>query len=405
MSSSDKLPLSAEQSVRRLKDPFIHVPTPGDHYSGATGSAVITVLYELGRIHVRRGGELQVVVGADTRHDYPVGTCIPVVFPPPLGRWDKLLDVGLGRAGLPRTRVSHLYAPAARAIDPSCRGTVVVHNAPAVLSRFRKQAPRTTLCLHVHNQLFGTYRGREAEQTLASADHVVCVSEFIANDVRAKAPARADRVIALPNGVDTDRFRPAPPGSTDDVPTILFVGRMVPQKGPDLLLRAAAKLRSPRRQFRIRIVGSINFDPHAELSGYEQELRQLAAPLGDSVEFVPFQDREAVLGEYQAADIFCAPSNWDEPCSLTVSEAMACGVPTIAARRGGIPEVGGNAALYFDPPDIDALAERLAYLIDQPEARTHWGHLGRNQAESISWERQYERLCVLLGGGSGPRGS
>jgi glycosyltransferase involved in cell wall biosynthesis len=170
---------------------------------------------------------------------------------------------------------------------------------------------------------------------------------------------------------------------------------VIPEKGAHLLIEAALRLYKSRR-FKLRIVGSSGFCATDPLSGYEIELRKLAAPLGSAVEFAAFVDRHAVLREYQAASIFCVPSNWDEPVSLTVSEAMACGVATIAARRGGIPEAGGDAVLYFSPPDVNELSKRLAYLIDDESARGQWGAKGRSRALSISWEQQYRKYCSAI---------
>jgi glycosyltransferase involved in cell wall biosynthesis len=143
-------------------------------------------------------------------------------------------------------------------------------------------------------------------------------------------------------------------------------------------------------------VGSRGFSATDPLSSYELRLRDLAEPIAEAVEFQPFVDRRAVIEEYGRASIFCAPSNWDEPCSLTVPEALACGLPTIAARRGGIPEVGGDAVLYFRPPSVDEFAERLAYLIDDEAARAEWGRRAREHAISLSWSRQYQKLRAAL---------
>jgi glycosyltransferase involved in cell wall biosynthesis len=117
----------------------------------------------------------------------------------------------------------------------------------------------------------------------------------------------------------------------------------------------------------------------------------------DSVEFLPFVDRHKILPIYQSASIFCAPSNWNEPCTLTIPEAMACGAPTIASRRGGIPEMAGTAALYFDAPNVDQLAELLAHLIDDEKARREWSLKARVRAEECDWSHRYLSLRRAIG--------
>jgi glycosyltransferase involved in cell wall biosynthesis len=146
----------------------------------------------------------------------------------------------------------------------------------------------------------------------------------------------------------------------------------------------------------VRIVGSAGFAPSQTLTPYEEELRKLAQVLGDSVEFQASVDREQLLREYQAASIFCAPSNWDDPFPLTVLEAMSCGKPVIASNRGGIPEGGGNDIFYFKPPDVDELAEHLAALVDDAALRAEWGKRARKRVQRFAWKNQYGVLRNAL---------
>jgi len=196
--------------------------------------------------------------------------------------------------------------------------------------------------------------------------------------------------------VDVETFRPPPEPPPFDEPVILFVGRVVPEKGAHLLLEAARAIAGPSRQFRVQIVGSTGFSPTAPLSRYEEDLRRLANPLGRRVEFIPFLDRGAIVEVYRRASIQCVPSNWDEPFGLTTLEGMATGLAVVGSRRGGIPEAGGSAIEYFDPADRSALAEVLAWLIDDHRARVDLGKRGRARAEELSWENQYKKLVATL---------
>lgn len=392
-------------------EPWIHIPTPGDHYSPAAGSAVMTVTYELTRQHMARGGKAKVIVGRGTRHDYPVGECAEVDFghPPPRSR--KLADVALARLGIGRPFTQAVYRPALDAVSPDYTGVIFVHNAPAAVDLLRRHAPDATICLYCHNDLFRTYARREVRAVVRAADRVIAVSEFLANVIRRQLGADDPKIVTVHNGVDTDRFQPADPPPRNDPPVILFLGRLQPIKGPDILLRAANILRQRGQRFRIRFVGSVlgsfGRDPATE---YERDLLRLAEPLGDDVEFVGFTDRHGVVAQYQGADIFCAPSNWDEPFGLTVVEALACGLPVVAARRGGIPEAGGDAALYFEPPDAEALAGHVANLINDEAEQRKVATRGRERAVALSWRSQYQRLRGLSlrrghpGASSGPTG-
>ncbi len=274
---------------------------------------------------------------------------------------------------MPRHFLLQVYRPAFDVLEPTFDGAVIAHNAPIAVRSLKKATPHARTALYCHNTLFGTYADHETRRALAPADVIICVSEFLADELKSRLGKSDDRVFGITNGVDTERFSPAASKPQSDEPVVLYVGRVSPEKGPDLLVKAARLLANGKRKFKVRIVGSSNFNANDPLTGYEQELRRIAEPIADHVEFIPFVDRSKVLDQYHSASIFCAPSNCDEGCSLTVPEAMACGLPTVASRRGGIPEVGGDAALYFLPPNTDQLAQQLEYLIDNPEAQAEWG--------------------------------
>jgi len=385
----------------------VHIPTPGDHYSPATGSALMTIIYELAREHERHGGQTRIVVGRGTRHDYPVGVPVEVDFPPLLSRRRKGVDAALGRLGLPRRFGPALYEPALRAVERDFDGALFVHNNPAPIQMLRRHNPGARLCLYLNNVVFRAYSRREVRRILDAVDVAVCVSEFIANDVQSRAGGARDKLAVVHNGVDTARFRPSPGARSAGEPVVLFLGRVVPEKGPDLLLRAACRLAGRTQPFRVRIVGSSGFSASEPLSDYELELRRIAEPLGDLVEFRPFTDRAGILGEYAAASVFCVPSNWDDPCPLTLLEGLSCGLPVIASHRGGIPEAASDAALYFHPPDVDELAQGLAQLVDDERARAALTARARARAEELSWSNQYLALRAALrgdGGSSGRRG-
>lgn len=374
------------------------MPMPGDHYSFCTGSAVMTLVYEFSRKHAEQGGNTTVIVGRGTRHDYPIGQCNEVEFKGFPSKWQRAFDIVLGATGFERRYINQFYAPATSVISPESSGYIFLQNAPAPVKMFKAHAPNAKTVLHVHNSLFTTYSSREIADAISASDIVVCNCEFLADEIIGRLKhVRQPNIQVVYNGVDSKRFIPKPSLVDPETVSILFVARMVPEKGADLLIKAGLKIHGGKRRFKLRIVGNHGFSSDAPLSPYENNLRRLAAPMGDTVEFLPFVDRHKILPIYQSASVFCAPSNWNEPCTLTIPEAMACGSPTIASRRGGIPEMAGDAALYFDAPNIDQLAELLAYLIDDEKARQEWGARARIRAEQCDWSHRYASLRKAIG--------
>jgi glycosyltransferase involved in cell wall biosynthesis len=203
---------------------------------------------------------------------------------------------------------------------------------------------------------------------LRLADVVVAVSDGERDAGRAVLGAAAP-IRVIHNGVDVDRFRPAPVASSPrgDAVRVVVVGRLCRQKGQDRALRALALL--PRR-YELTLVGS---GPDAE------GLRVLARDLGVAgrARFVGAADP---LPHLQAADLALVPSRW-EGLSLSMLEAMACGLPVVVTAVAGSEVVGPDVGVVV-PADAapDVIAAAVAGLGDDPAARAATGAAARELA-------------------------
>jgi glycosyltransferase involved in cell wall biosynthesis len=388
----------------------IFIPSPNDAFSPRTGSANATRLHEISRRHMARGGRARFIMGRDALCDYPVSECVRVDYPPQLRDEHRRQDLISGWLGRPRRFRGGRYLPAAQAIEPDFDGPIFLYNDAACLRHFRERSPRAKLILYCGNLIWKTFSPFEVRQMLKLADCIICISDFLASSLKRRlrlacAPWEysqlAARIVVIANGVDLEMFRPAAVGSTPDntadhPPTIVFVGRIQPVKGAHVLIAAANELQRAGKEFRVRIVGSRAFRIDKKITPYEEELRRLAAPLGEKIEFQPFVDRNEIAAQYQSAAIFCMPSVWAEPFGLTLLEGMACGLATVASQRGAIPEIGADAAQYFNPAKPTELARILSRLLADETERCAWGVKARERAEVFSWDRHYRKLCAAL---------
>jgi glycosyltransferase involved in cell wall biosynthesis len=370
-----------------------HVLTPGDHYSPRTGSATATVVRGLLSAHLAAGGSGAVAVARGTYPDrYPEGEVVQYDMAPAPTRSQQAGDVLQGWYSLRRRHAAGWYRNALSAAVSAGPDVVVLHNATAVYSEL---PGRPAAVLYCHNDLFRTYGRREAQAVAASFDRIVCVSDFLAERVRKAVPAMADRVHRVHNGVDAEQWKTGERAQRERL-RLLFVGRVIPEKGAHLLLDALA--RTPDLDVTARIVGSQGFDRAAPLSSYERSLRRRAAALRQEVTFSGFVDRPALVAEMHQADLLVVPSDWDEPFCLTVLEGMAAELPVVAAAAGGLPEAAGGAAVLVPRGEVGSLADALVHVVTDDAARRQLALASAARAAQMTWSNVYPQLLHALRG-------
>jgi glycosyltransferase involved in cell wall biosynthesis len=207
-----------------------------------------------------------------------------------------------------------------------------------------------------------------------------------------------ERLRVLPGGVDVSRFAPAPEPagrrqSPGHPPVLGLAGHLVPVKGVEIALRMLALLSGPAAGSLLRIAGT---------GPEEARLRALAIDLGleGRVEFMGEIPVDAMTDYYRSLDLYLQPSvlirheasgmAQSESMGRALCEAESCGVPVIASRIGGIPDVvlDGVTGKLVPPAEPRALAEAVTECVARPQTLSAMGAAGRRLAlERFSWER------------------
>jgi spore coat protein SA len=173
---------------------------------------------------------------------------------------------------------------------------------------------------------------------------------------------------SIHNGADETRFYPAASGDRppNPVPVILYVGRLHPEKGVHVLMAAMRILQERNVAAVCRVVGS-SFSGGSKPTAYA---KSLVRHRPSNVEFADFRIQTAIAEEYRSADILCCPSIFQEPFGSVNIEAMACGVPVVASRVGGIPEIAAEGGVILvEPNSAMQLADALERLIKDKDLR------------------------------------
>ncbi len=281
--------------------------------------------------------------------------------------------------------VAARYARAVTATLRRLRPTIVeVHNRPELALHVARRLDLPVI-LVLHNRLDGRQAALRAE--LFRRVRVATVSDWLRRDTIG-AMAGADAAI-LPNPID---LRTIPPES-ERANTILFAGRVVADKGADAFVAACA-LALPRLPgWTAAMIGADRFGPDSPETPYLARLRAEAAAAG--IAMTGYRPHAAVLAAMAKAALVAVQSRWPEPFGMVALEAMACGAALAYARRGGLPDVAGEAGVAIDPDQPAAMAEALVALARDPARRAALAASGRARAECFSLPAAIARLDTL----------
>lgn len=271
----------------------------------------------------------------------------------------------------------------------------------AALARPRNTGARLVRTLHTERALAGN-----RDWQLRHADGLVTIAERYRRDLQARGLLDPDQIVAVEGAVDSGCFRPGEGGAevrsqagvSPDAPVAGIVARMKPERDHRLLLQAWSRVAEKLQSARLLIAG------RGEL---EQELRRQAAEsgLGESVVFIGY--RRDLPRVYRALDVkvLLAPGN-DGTCRAAL-EAMASGVPVLAADRGALAEIvsDGQTGRVVPAGDPNALASALLDLLQDRRRLSEMGQCARGEAQKrFTIQRQAGKIeglyRRLLGGGN-----
>lgn len=280
---------------------------------------------------------------------------------------------------LPAYDIVHLHI--------SARGS---YRRKSIMARMARKAGKRVI-LHDHDGEFAkafeeggeAYR-RDVRETFGAADRVVVLSEEW-RDYFAENVCDPGKIIIVHNGVSVPA-RPCSPCSHQDV---LFLGRLDANKSPDVLLFASREvlMRFPETK--------VIFGGDGEVEKNEALAKELG--IADRCEFhgwVSGDDREAL---FERAAVYCLPSK-NEGLPMSVLEAMAHGIPTVATAVGGVPQVikDGVSGFLIGVDDVEALTRALMHLLGDSALRGRIGAASRETiAHSFGVARSIKELAVL----------
>ena len=236
------------------------------------------------------------------------------------------------------------------------------------------------------------YAEREIART---ADRIIGFSEHERNILINSYQASSDRVSVIPCGVDVELFKPYRDHSArkqlglENMTVLLYVGRLEPLKGIDILLRAAS-IMEHFDNLKVLIIGGDD-DQDQELHRLRTLVNELN--ISDKVVFVGRIEQDSLPPYYNAADICVVPSFY-ESFGLVALESMACGTPVVASRVGGLTSIIKNnvTGLLIPWHFPETFADGIDFILASETTRQYMSDQSRTVALSLSWDSVTHKL-------------
>jgi glycosyltransferase involved in cell wall biosynthesis len=236
--------------------------------------------------------------------------------------------------------------------------------------------------------------------SLRRLDRIIAVSQFVKQELVDLVRVKESRIEVVPNGIDLSAFYPRPRNEESVVliqpfsfrrPYILCVSRIDHPIKNQVRLIEAFGIFKERTRYPHRLV----------LAGADRHradwIREAAADSAykNDIFFTGHFPSESLPELYAGSDFVVIPSIY-EGFGQGVLEAMASGVPVICARAASLPETAGHAALYFDPLDVEDMADRMVHLTTNRDIYRNCRAKGLEQVQDFSWDRCAERTLSII---------
>lgn len=251
------------------------------------------------------------------------------------------------------------------------------------------------LIFHLHNDILNNSTNQHAT-IYQAAKRIITVSNYITRRVQTIDP-HDTKCLAVLNGIDIKSFTVEEKGTDYHDLTIIFCGRLIPEKGLLPLVMAMKKLKETP-SIKLLVVGGASLGNLITQTEYQKEIYHIAKQLSN-ITFTGYVDYKKIGQYLRKADIAVLPSLWDEPFGLTCVEAMASGLPIITTSQGGIPEVVDNScAIILDVNEqlSNDIAVAILDLYHHPEKRKAMSKAAIKRSKFFSKERYAEDFFEAL---------
>ena len=227
---------------------------------------------------------------------------------------------------------------------------------------------------------------RKVRKSIRQADYIISISEFTKQEIVDLCGVRPEKIIAIPEAINRERFAVKEQGEPADLPEglkgkrfLLAVGHMEPRKNYLRLIEAFEKIKSENGLSDVQLV-IVGKKDHS----FKETLEKIDSTQG--VHYLNFVSHELLVWLYKNASLFVFPSYY-EGFGFPPLEAASLGTASAVSNLSSIPEVCGDAAFYFDPFDVQNISSVIASALQNPKEIESMKEKMVERLDSFSWER------------------
>jgi D-inositol-3-phosphate glycosyltransferase len=301
---------------------------------------------------------------------------------------------------------SHYWMSGLAALDLKQKWGVPVVNMFHTLGVMKNRVAQS------QEEIEGDYRIKGEQEVIKKADRIVAATPAEFAQLLWLYQADVNKVTVIPPGVDICKFYPIPPDEAKEyigVPPcgrmLLFVGRIEPLKGLDVLIEAIGIMHQKdvlkENPFCLVIIGGEPEESSEQANIEMSRIKALSEEYGlnDLVTFLGKRSQDSLPYYYSAAEAVVVPSQY-ESFGMVALEAMACGKPVVASQIGGLAYLVQDGVTGFTVPVDDQveLADRLTLLLQDPNLRDRMGKQAVRVAQDYAWDKIADKLMVVYDG-------
>ncbi|MDC1356337.1 glycosyltransferase family 4 protein [Pseudomonadota bacterium] len=259
--------------------------------------------------------------------------------------------------------------------DISKKQLIEIHNRPYLIEKIAKNS-NYPITLFLHNDpqtMKGSKLVRDRKKILKKCEAVFCVSEYVKNKFLEGILINKEKVHVLYNGVNR-QLKKMPTKKKE----ILFVGRLVAEKGVDLYVDVVENIAKNFPDWTFELIGSFRLGDNKNKDTFANNLIKKFKKISSQTKFHGFKNQAFIQKKMKTASIIVIPSVWAEPFGLVAAEAMSNGIGIIASDVGGIPEIVKANGVLIQDINKQKIEHALTDLMSD--------HTKRKNLQRMSWD-------------------